>query len=85
MKKANLKAIISSLLILVILFLAISGTALYFGKTGVVLGIARSSLRSVHAWVALFMCVLVVLHLLLNRRLYLNGLKSLIKGKDNKK
>jgi len=84
MKRLSVKAIVSSLLLLIFLFLATSGSMLYFGKTGVVLGFARGALRSAHTWAAASMCVLVVIHLILNRRLYFSELKSLIRRKDNK-
>jgi len=80
MDKLSFKAVVSSLLLLTILFLAASGAALYFGKTGVVLGFARSGIRSAHTWAAVSMCVLVLAHLILNRRLYFKELKSLFRG-----
>jgi len=85
MKRPHVKAVISSLLLLVFLFLATSGAMLYFGKTGVVLGFARSSLRNAHTWAAASMCVLVLVHLILNRRIYFGELKSLIKRRGNKR
>jgi len=84
MKKMHIKAIVSSLLLLVFLFLAVSGAMLYFGKTGVVLGFARSGLRSAHTFAAATMCLLVIAHLLLNIRVYISEIKSFFKrgGKD---
>ena len=81
MKQLSLKAILSTLLLLLFLFLGFSGALLYFGKTGMVMGITRSTLRETHAWAALLMCVLIPAHLLLNRRLYLTELKVLFKRK----
>jgi len=78
MKRLHVKAIISSLLLLSFLFLAISGAMLHFGKTGVVMGFARGSLRNAHTWAAVFMCILVFVHLIMNIRLYISELKSLI-------
>ena len=74
--KPSVKAVLSSLLILLFLFLVISGAMLYFGKTGVVLGFARYFLRGAHALVALLMCILVIVHLFLNRRVYFGELRS---------
>jgi len=79
MKRLSVKAIVSSLLLLAFLFLAASGAMLYFGKTGVVMGFARGSLRNAHAWVAASMCVLVLIHLFLNNRSYIKELKSLFR------
>ena len=80
MKKLT-KAILSSLLILVYLLLAFTGALLYFGKTGVVLGIPRYILRETHFWVAIAMCVLIPVHLFLNLRVYLAELRALRGGK----
>ena len=77
MKRLSVKAIVSSLMLLIFVFMGISGAMLNFGKTGVVMGFSRNALRSAHAWAAVIMCVLVLVHLFLNRRLYLSGLKSL--------
>jgi len=79
MKKPALKAILSTLLILLLLLLAFTGALLYFGKTGLVLGIPRNSLREVHFYTAILMCVFAAVHLILNCRLYLAGLKTLLK------
>jgi len=84
MKKLSIKAIVSSLLLLILLFLAISGAMLYFGKTGLVLGFPRNALRNAHTYAAAFMCVLALIHLILNRRLYFSGLKSLF-GRGNRR
>jgi len=82
MERLSFKAVVSSLLLLTILFLAASGAALYFGKTGVVLGFARSDIRCAHTYAAVSMCVLVLAHLILNRRLYFKELKSLFRGRQ---
>ena len=80
MKKLSvIKAILSSLLLLTFLFLAASGAMLHFGKTGVIMGFARSALLSTHTWAAVFMCVLLIVHLSLNRQIYLRELKSLFR------
>ena len=79
MKKIPFKAVISSLLLLAFLFLATSGSMLYFGKTGVVLGFARGALRDAHTLAAALMSVLVIIHLISNGRVFLSELKSLFK------
>jgi len=85
MKKFPLKAILSTLLLLVFLFLAASGTMLYFGKTGLIMGIARSAIRDAHTMAAALMCILAVIHLILNRRVYFSELKSLSKRSRDKR
>ena len=77
MKRQSFKAILSVLLLLLFGYLAFSGALLYFGKTGMVMGIPRITLRETHSWAALFACVLIPVHLFFNRRLFLSELKSL--------
>ena len=79
MKRQSIKVILSTLLMLIVLFLAVTGTMLFFGKTGLVLGISRKVLREIHFYVAVSMCVLVAVHLVLNCKLYLAGLRALLK------
>ena len=85
MKLTPIKAILSSLLLLTFLYLAFSGALLHFGKTGMVLGFARYALRNTHSFAAAFICVLIPLHLFLNRRLYFKELSALACPKDKEK
>jgi len=85
MKTQPLKAILSTLLILVFLFMLVTGALLYFGKTGVVWGISRYALREAHFWVAVSMCMLIPAHLLLNLRLYKSELRTLRGGEKREK
>ena len=79
-KQPLIKAILSTLLILIFLFMVFTGALLYFGKTGVVLGISRYVLREAHFWVAVSMCVLIPVHLIVNMRLYRSELRALFGG-----
>ena len=74
--KKTVKAVVSTLLIAVFLCLAFTGVLLHFGKTGVVWGISRSTLTSVHFWAAVLMFVLTTVHFVLNFKLYLAGLRK---------
>ena len=85
MKKLPLRAILSTLLILIVLFLAFTGALLYFGKTGVIWGIARGALRGIHFWFAVSMFIAAAAHLVLNCRLYLASLRELMKRKGRNK
>ena len=76
MRKLSVKAILSTLLILLFLFMAFTGALLYFGKTGMVLGFSRHALREAHFWVAVSMCVFIPVHLILNMRIYLTELRA---------
>jgi hypothetical protein len=78
MKQPTLKAILSSLLLLLFLFLALSGALLYFGKTGMILGLARYAWRNTHVLAALLICIAMPAHLFLNRRLYFKELQALL-------
>ena len=75
------RAILSSMLILLFLFLALSGALMYFFKTGMILGIARYALREAHFVVAVAMCVLILIHFILNLRVYFSELRALLKRK----
>ena len=77
MKKASVKGVLATLLILVFIFLALTGTLLYFGKTGQVWGIPRYELREAHFVAAVSMCVFAPVHLLLNLRVYRGELRTL--------
>ena len=77
-----LKALISSLLLLLFLFLAFSGALLYFGKTGMVMGFARNTLREAHAWAAALTCILAAVHFFINRRIYLAEVKSITRVRE---
>ena len=79
MNRQSLKAVISTILALLFLLLAATGALLYFGKTGVVWGFTRQGLRGTHFWAAVSMCVLIVVHLTLNFRVYLAELRALMK------
>jgi len=77
MKKLSFKGVLSTILILEVVFLACTGALLFFGKTGLVWGMPRYTLRTVHFWVAVSMCVLAALHLVLNFRAYRAELRTL--------
>jgi len=86
MKKQSIKAILSTLLILIFLVLVFTGTLLYFGRTGVVLGFSRYILREAHFWIAASMCVLIPVHLILNLRIYKAELRTMRRrGKESEK
>ena len=85
MNKKILKAIISTLIILCLLYLAFTGVLMYFGKTGVVFGIPRNILRTSHFWVALSICILAAAHLALNFRVYIAELRAFFGTQQRKK
>ena len=79
MNRQSFKAVLSTILALLFLLLAATGVLLYFGKTGVIWGFSRQSLREIHFWAAASMCVFIPVHLILNCRLYLAELRVLMK------
>ena len=76
MKLTVLRAVISTLLLLAFILLVFSGALLYFAKTGVVWGVPRYVLRSLHICAAAAMCVCAPVHLIINRRQYLAELRA---------
>jgi len=70
MKKLSVKAILSTLLMIVFLIIVFTGALLYFGRTGVVLGFSRHLLREAHFWAAVSMCALEAAHFFLHFRIY---------------
>jgi len=84
MKTHPVKAILSSLLAMLFLSIALSGILLYYGKTGLVMGIARNTLRETHFWSAVLMCLLVPIHFFLNRRLFYSEMTALFRRKEGR-
>ena len=70
MIKKTIRAILSTLLILIFLTLVFTGALMYFGKTGVILGFSRHLLREAHFWIAVSMLVITPAHIALNLRIY---------------
>ena len=85
MSKLPFKAILSTLLLLCVIYLAFTGALLYFGKTGVIMGVSRNALRASHFWVAVFICVLSITHITVNRRVYGAEFRAIRGAKDRRK
>ena len=84
MKHPSVKAILSSLLLLMMLYLGFSGCAMYFGRTGLILGITRHTLRQTHIIVGFVICILALIHFCLNMSLFTAEWRTLRK-KDYKR
>ena len=82
MNKLALKAVISTILLLIVLFLALTGAILYFGKTGVILGVSRHVLRNAHTLIGAVLCLFAAIHLGINMRVYRKELLSLFKRRE---
>ena len=82
MNRFLLKAVLSAVLLLCLLFLAVSGFAMHFNTTGLVLGLPRYLLRQLHTVCAAVMNAAVLLHLALNLKLLRAEWKQ---GRRNKK
>jgi hypothetical protein len=76
MTRPRLKALLSSLLLLFLLIISVTGTMLYFGKTGLILGFRRASLLRFHARCSFGFLFLILCHVTLNFRVYLAELKK---------
>ena len=79
MKLTAVKAILSTILIPDFIILALSGALLYFGKTGVIWGMSRYAIRNAHTVAAVLMCIIIPVHVFINRRIYLAELRALNK------
>ena len=82
MNKPLLKAVLSTLLMISFLLLAVTGFAMHFNSTGLVLGLPRYIVRGLHTAGAAVMSAAVVLHFLLNLRTLLAEWKQ---GRRKKK
>ncbi len=82
MNRSLLKAVLSAVLLLCLLFLAVSGFAMHCNTTGLVLGLPRYLLRQLHTVCAAVMSAAVLLHLALNLKLLRAEWKQ---GRRNKK
>lgn len=66
MNKSLFKAILSTMLLLALLLISLTGFALYFNSTGQVLGLPRYVVRQIHAICAMVMLGAGLLHFALN-------------------
>jgi len=72
--------LLSGLMLLVLLLVSVSGAMLFYGRTGVVLGVSRASLLHFHFRCALLFIVLALCHFSLNFKQFAFGLKKFFKG-----
>lgn len=79
----KIKGIISTILILSGLVTFGTGAILYFVDYGMWLWFTRKSINDAHALFALIMGLAVILHLFLNRHIYKNEMKALMRSKNN--
>ena len=81
MKPGEARGIITTILILSGLFSLSTGAILYFLKYGMWLGLTRKFINDTHAVSGLIMGIAVIIHCLLNRRIYVKRIKNLFSGK----
>lgn len=79
----KIRGIVSTVLILSGTVTFITGTILYFMKYGMWLVFTRKFLYDVHAISALIMAIGVILHFILNSRIYKTEIKTLFIKKKN--
>ena len=77
--KKRFRAILSSILIICLLISAITAPVLFFGKTGVFLSISRRIFINVHVVCGAVMLIAGLAHCLVNMKVYISQLKSLLK------
>jgi len=83
MKINRARGSVSTILILSGLISLITGAILYFMKYGMWLCFTRKFLNDTHAISGLIMCMAMIVHLVLNRHIYMVEIKSLL-TKENK-
>ena len=64
------------MLLLLLLFISITGAMLYLGKTGLIFGISRALVLRFHARCAMIFLALALCHLALNFKTLLAGLRG---------
>lgn len=83
MKTSKTRAILSTILILSGLLSIITGTILYFVKYGMWLCFTRKFINDIHAVSGVIMGITAIIHLTLNRHIYMVEIKSMLpKGDD---
>ena len=70
------KGILSTVMIVAVLVVMFTGVLLFFFKGGMIMGVARAHLLSVHGWTAIVFFVCIVLHFILNFKVYISELKK---------
>lgn len=81
MSTKKLRGIVSAILVLSALVSLITGTVLYFLKYGMWFGITRYLLSNIHAFSGLLMGIAVVVHFVINRKVFVSEIKALISDK----
>jgi cytochrome b subunit of formate dehydrogenase len=84
----KIRAILSSLLLITFFIVFLTGMALCFSPSGKIAKTTNWSvfdfdkwqLESIHTFFGIIMSVLVIIHLIINYRLFLNEIKALFKN-----
>lgn len=85
MKTMRMRAIISSILIVVALLSLSTGAILYFLQYGMWLCFTRRFLTDIHVISGLIMGTALIIHFIINRQLYVREMKSLFSRKNQVK
>lgn len=78
----KVKGLISSLLILLGVMMFFTGAILYFSKYGMWWVFTRKFINDVHVLAGLFMGITIIIHFVLNGKLYKAEMKQLMKGES---
>jgi len=70
MRRGKIKAIISTVLLVLMLIVLITGIAMYFVKGGIILGIPRYYVTTIHVWCAFILAVFAIVHFILNAKIF---------------
>ncbi len=71
------KALISTLLIIIVILMFITGGVLYFSEYGMWLVFTRKAIKNFHVFLALIMGLCVIIHFALNFKTYAVELRKL--------
>lgn len=77
----SVRGVISTILIAAFIFSYGTGAVLYFSKTGMWLIFSRGFIKNLHVVCTITMGLCVIIHLILNRKLYISEVKSLLMKK----
>lgn len=82
MKIKKLRAVISTLLLVCLVAMLVTGMILHFMKSGSVGKLARHTLVDFHFYCSIAMTTLGVIHFFINRFMYKDEMKALLKHKS---
>lgn len=81
MNRLLIKALLSTMLLLCVLLICLTGGGLYFSHSGLVLGLPRHLVKNLHALCWLAMLAAIIPHFILNLRLFAREWRGAVRAK----